>query len=798
MSLVSGTRLGSYEIVSAIGAGGMGEVYRARDTKLDRDVAVKVLPLNALSDPHARTRLAREARVVASLNHPSICTVHDVGEADGLIYVAMELIEGRPLADLIPRDGFAPEQLLRYAIQIADALGHAHQRGIVHRDLKSANVVITPQGRVKVLDFGLAVRQPRDIDDATRSAVLDQPGTVAGTIPYMAPEALRGGVADPRSDVWSFGILLYEMASGRRPFHSATGPDMTSAILRDDPPALPAGVPPGIAAIIGRCLRKQPEHRYADAGGLDAALTAVQAGSTVAAPRSLHSRRAIVVALGVLVVAIATVLVAVRNRGSHSPVTAAAQNVQSLAVLPLEDLSGDKAQDYFSDGLTEELITRLSKINGLSVTSRSVVMRFKRSGRPPADVAKELGVNAIVEGTLARSGDRIRVTARMIDSAGASLWADRYDRASRDVIGIQAEVASSIADAIRTNVTPTERARLSTIASSNPRAYDLYLHGRFHAGRESPESIRQAIDFFEQAVAADPAFAAAHAELARAYAQRLFYVAPGDFALQERSFVEIERALTIDPDLDIAHLARGLLLWQPWNHFPHERAIAEYRRAIELNPNADEAHHQLALVYVHVGLLDEAMAELRHALRINPANTLAHFREGVVDLYQAHYPQAADVFRGTPEAFQPPLRSFQLADALFHLGRKDEARHTSSAYLQTSPNDLGGMNTAMLAMIAADSGDLNRAGQLARAAAEKGKGYGHFHHTAFTLARTYALAGQSREALRWLEQAAADGYPCYPAFVNDKALDRIRGDRAFQDFLTVQQASWQRFKTLAQ
>jgi eukaryotic-like serine/threonine-protein kinase len=798
--LSAGTRLGPYEIVSSLGAGGMGEVYRARDTKLERDIAVKVLPVTALSDPHARTRLAREARLVASLNHPSICTVHDVGEGDGLLYVAMELIEGPPLSERIPRDGLPSEQVLRYAIQIADALAHAHERGIVHRDLKSANVLITPQGRVKVLDFGLAARHQREVDEATRSAAaFDAPGIVAGTIPYMSPEALRGAVADPRSDVWSFGILLYEMASGRRPFTSRSSADLTSAILRDDVPAAPANVAPGLAAVISRCLQKEPDRRYADAGELHAALGAVQAGARAVAPtRPPTTRGAMVVgAIALILAAIAGIVVPRSGTPKPAP-SGSARDIKSLAVLPLEDLSGDAAQDYLSDGLTEELITRLSKVGGLSVTSRSMAMRFKRSGRSPADVAKELGVQAVVEGTVARSADRVRVTARLVDTAGTSLWAERYDRPSSDAIGIQADVASSIADAIRTNITPKERERLTSVSSSNPQAYDFYLRGRFHAGRESPESIRQAIDFFERAVAADPGFAPAHAELARAYSQRLFYVAPGDFPLQERAFVEIERALAIDPDLDIAYLARGLLLWQPWNRFPHERAIAEYRRAIALNPNFDEAHHQLALVYVHVGLLDEAMVELQTALRINPANTLAHFREGVVYLYSGKYDEAANVFRQTAEAFQPPLRSFQLADALFHLGRKDEARNTAAAYLQGNPNDLGGMNTAMLAMIAADRGDVSRAGQLADEAVEKGKGYGHFHHTAFTLARAAALAGQSREALRWLEQAAGDGYPCYPAFMNDKALDRIRTDRSFQDFLSAQRESWQRYKKLAQ
>ncbi len=425
-------------------------------------------------------------------------------------------------------------------------------------------------------------------------------------------------------------------------------------------------------------------------------------------------------------------------------------------------------------------------------------MAFKRSRKSVAEIARQLGVQAVVEGTIARSGDRMRVTARLVDAAtDRSLWSERYDRAAADILTIQAEVAASVGEAIRINITPQERRRLSAQASTNSQAYDLYLRGRFHEGRESPEEIRQTIDYFERAVEADPGFAAAHAELARAYGQHLFYVSRDEPSLQERAFVEVQRALAIDPDLDAAHLAQGLLLWQSWNQFPHERAIAEYRRTLALNPNSDEAHHQLGLVYLHIGLLDDAMREVHEAMRLNPANTLAHFREGVVFLYQGRYDDALNVFRQTPDGFQPPLLAFQSADALFHLGRKDDARATLDAYIRTHPEDTGGMNNAMLAVLAADRRDLSLMSSLISKAQEKGKGFGHFHHTAFTIARAYALAGQAPEAVRWLEQTAADGYPCYPVFAQDSALDPIRRDAAFQQFLSVQRTRWEASKQLA-
>jgi tetratricopeptide (TPR) repeat protein len=339
---------------------------------------------------------------------------------------------------------------------------------------------------------------------------------------------------------------------------------------------------------------------------------------------------------------------------------------------------------------------------------------------------------------------------------------------------------------------------VSSAPPTDSQAYDLYLRGRFHAGRESPEEIAQAIDFLERAVAADPTFAAAHAELARAYGQRLFYVAPGDRAVQERAFVEIERALALDPDLDAAFLSRGLLLWQPWNHFPHDRAIAAFRRVIAINPNSDEAHHQLGLVYLHVGLLDEAKREIDEAVRLNPANTLAHFREGVIALYGGNYSRAAEIFKGTPPNFQPPLRAFQLADSFFHLGRKDEARATVESYLEANPTDIGGMNTAFLALLAAERGEVARLDSLVQKAQENGRGFGHFHHTAFTIARAFAVAGRPVDAVKWLQQAADDGYPCYPVFENDSTLNRIRGEQVFKDFLAGQRAVWEGFRKLAQ
>jgi TolB-like protein/Tfp pilus assembly protein PilF len=798
MALAAGTRIGAYEITSALGTGGMGEVYRARDTRLDRDVALKVLPLHAFDDAVARARLTREAKLAAALNHPAICTIHDVAESGSVMYIAMELVGGDSLGDIIPAGGLPVADVLRYGLEIAAGVAHAHAHGIVHRDLKCANIRVTPSGRCKVLDFGLATRQLQPLESTRTSASLDAPGVVAGTLPYMAPETLRG-VTDMRADVWSLGVVLYELASGQRPFHAGSAADLMSSILRDPPAALPSHVPTELTTVIERCLQKDADRRYRDARELAAALEALT-GTNVPAPPPPTGRRARAsLVVGALALAVASLAIGSGLWRQPAPSPSPVRPVRSIAVLPIQNSSGDQSQDYIADGFTQELINRLSNINGLTVTTWSAVRPFKQSKTPPPEVARGLGVDGIVTGSMTRSGDRIQMMVRLADAAADnSLWSERYDRSFTDLLSVQSEVASAIGRSLGQGRAPAERPRSATGLTTNTTAYDLYLRGRFHGARENIKDNQEAIDLLERAVARDPDFAAAHAELARTLGVRLFYFEPGELSLQERAFVHVERALALAPDLDAAHLARGLLLWQPWNHFPHERAIASYRRAIDLNPNSDEAHHQLGLVYIHVGLLDEGLREIREAERLNPGNTLAHFREGVTFLYQGSYDAARQVFARTPADFSPALRTFQLADALFHLGRQDEARRETAAYLRVHPaEDVGGLNLSLEAMLAAEQGDTASMTRLIRSAEEKGKGFGHFHHTAFTIARAYALGGRAGDAVTWLQRAADDGFPCYPVFLNDSTLNRIRDDPRFATFLSEQRARWEGFRKLA-
>jgi len=371
-----------------------------------------------------------------------------------------------------------------------------------------------------------------------------------------------------------------------------------------------------------------------------------------------------------------------------------------------------------------------------------------------------------------------------------------YDSELSDVLSLQGEVARAIAEQVRVELTPGEQKRLAAAPSVNPEAYDLYLRGKAHSRHENREDNDEAIALLEQAVAADPSFAAAHAELARAYGIRHFFFKPNDPDLEKKSRLEVETALQLDPESSDAHLARGVLLWDASYHFPHAEAIRELRRAIELNPSSDEAHHQLALVYLHVGLLDQALREVQEAIRLNPDNTLAPYRLGCVRLYKGEYQQAWDLFSKIPLSYNPVLLNYVSAWTLFDLGRKTEAKARTDEYERAHPRDVGELNASMQAILAADAGDATAAEAKIRAAVEHGTGYRHFHHTEYNVAVAYALLGKPAQALRWLQAAADDGLPCYPLFETDPNLDRIRHKPGFVAFLAKQKQQWEAFERL--
>ncbi|HET6670333.1 MAG TPA: protein kinase [Pyrinomonadaceae bacterium] len=829
-TVTAGDEIEHYRIISAIGSGGMGEVYVAEDTKLARRVALKFLPAHLTQDERHLRRFEQEARAVAALSHPNVCIIHEVIETGaGRHCIVMEYVEGVTLRERAAASRMKVSEALDVAIQVASALSAAHAAGIVHRDIKPENIVLRRDGYVKVLDFGVAkltnLESQVDAEAATKMIFKTTPGMVIGTLAYMSPEQARGLMVDARTDIWSLGVVLYELLANHRPFEGETPTDLLISIAEREPPSLISlapEIPNQLEDIVRKALTKDRGKRYqtaeemlnelkqlrqdlmigAEAGRHQQPVTKARPvhltsdGEQITSlllPRLKQRRTLILTALVLLM--IGGWIAARYLRSNFTPAQQA--EIKSLAVLPMSNLSGDSAQDYFADGMTDTLISGLSKVGALRVISRTSVMQYKDSRKPLTEIARELSVDAIVEGSVQRFGDKVRVSVRLIHAANEQdLWSATYNRDMREIFSLQNEVAQAITQKIQIKPTSQEQMRLTQARSINPEAYDYFLRGRFYLNRQTKTDNKTAIEMFERAVAADTSFAAAYAELAQACVWRFFLFTPDEKQWEEKAFVAVEKALTLDPDLAEAHLARGRLLWTPSNHFPHDRAIQEYRRALDLNPSLDEARNQLAVVYGHVGLLDEAMLQLEKGVAVNPSNTIARYRIGEMLLFQGKYEQALTVLRSVPREVNPSLVGHQIVWALFNLGRKDEAAATLAQFLKDYPEDNRGLYTSLEAVFAASAGQERVAEEKIKLAITKGKGFGHFHHTAYHIACAYAHMNKADQAMKWLEVAAQDGFPCYPLFERDTNLDNLRQHPRFIKFLTEQKQQWEHYRSL--
>ena len=827
-SSAAGETINQYKIISPLGAGGMGEVYLAEDTRLERKVALKFLPVLLTQDKGHLRRFEQEARAVAALSHPNVCMIHEVVETGaGRHCIVMEYVDGLTLRERIAKERMNVGEALDAAIQVASALSSAHAAGIVHRDIKPENIMLRRDGYVKVLDFGLAKLTQREAslgnpDATTKMLANTSPGIVMGTVAYMSPEQARGLPVDARTDVWSLGVVLYEALAGRRPFEGATPTDVIISIAERQPAPLaryePAA-PTELERIVTKALAKDRDQRYQTVDDLlvdlknlrreleiesEVARYKPQNGSAVTSSNQPAStlrpspvtRGRILMLAGLIGIVVIVGLVFARSFRLSSPPPLKTE-VKSLAVLPMANASGDQAQDYFADGMTDTFIDGLAKVGALSVISRSSVMQYKGSQRPLGDIAQELGVDALVVGSVQPVGERVRVNLKLMrEPGGQELWSGIYDRDLRDILTLQNEVVRGVTEAIQINLSSQDQTRLARAQPVNPVAYDYFLRGRFNLNRQTKADNETAIAMFERAVAADPNFAAAHAELAQACVWRFFLFTPDEKQWEERAFVAVEKALSLDPDLGEAHLARGRLLWTPSNKFPHDKAIQEYRRALALNPSLDEARNQLALVYGHVGLLDEALHELERAVAINPSNTIVRFRIGEMLLFQSKHEQALTALRNVPQEVNPALVSHQIVLALFNLGRREEASTTLEQFLRDYPEDNRGLLTSLQAMLAASANQEKQAEEKIALAVKRGKGFGHFHHTAYHIACAYALMNKPEQSIKWLEEAAANGFPCYPLFARDANLDNLRQDPRFIKFLAEQKQQWEHHRTL--
>jgi eukaryotic-like serine/threonine-protein kinase len=749
-----GTRLAHYHIVAKVGAGGMGEVYRAHDEQLDRDVAIKVLPADSIEDPALRARLLREARAAAALNHPSICTIHEVGEADGQSYIAMELVEGLPLSDIVSGRALPSDQGLRYGIQIADALAHAHARQIIHRDLKTGNVVVTPDGRVKVLDFGLAKRIS-DLDFAeaiTESRVpgtLTEAGSLVGTLAYMAPEQLCGQPADIRSDLWALGVVLYEIFAGRRPFTGQSTFELSSNILKMPPAPFPPSVPMALRAVIDKCLEKLPAGRYQTASEVRVAIEAIQAGTTTYSSGLLYRLRKrpwLASAAAIVVLAAATIVLNLEQL--RTGLLGGSPSIESLAVLPLDNLSGDSTQDYFADGMTEALSTDLARLGGLKrVTARSSVMRFRGTSAPLAQIARELGVDALVTGSVLRSGDRISITAQLLDPiSGQQLWSNRYERRLQDVLVLRNEIVSAIVREIDAQLSPAEQARLASARTVNPEAFEAYLKGRFEWSKQTREGFDLAERYYQLALEKDPEYALAYAGLSSVWFMRadVGLRSPAETFPKASEFMD--KAIALDDSAAELHVHLGnqkaAVTWD-W-----EGAERAYQRALQLNPNSADVHFFYGHLLLVMRRVDESNRLMQRGLELDPLNEFQRSFYGWHLNYLRRYDEAIPIFlKLLPSGPNRASNYLGLWGAYYRKRMYPEAVNAAKEYfVATGDRDFADA-LGSGADVATYRAAMKRAGDaMVARSAER-------HVAALRIARMFAHAGEKDLALHWLERA---------------------------------------------
>ena len=621
-SLIPGQRLGPYELVGPIGAGGMGEVYKATDTRLGRTVAIKTLR------PEHMERFEREARAIAALNHPHICTLHDIGPD----YLVMEYVEGKPLSGPLPVD-----EAVRTALQIADALEAAHRAGVIHRDLKPANILVTQAG-VKLLDFGLAkmlVAEPHD-DSVTAS----QGGMVFGTVAYMSPERLEGNPTDERSDIFSFGLVLYELLGGRKAFGGPTAASTMGAILHKDPAPLDA--PPQLERIVMRALRKAPADRFQTISEMKAALAAVQAAG-------------------------------------------AAVHAQSIAVLPFANLSGGPDSDYFSDGLAEDIINALTQVPGLRVVARTSAFAFKGKNEDVRRIGETLGVAHILQGSVRQAGTRVRISAQLIAvSDGSNLWSDRFDRDMIDIFAIQDEISQAIVEVLKVKLARPDQPMVRR-STSNPAAYQAYLEGRYNFQQYTPTSLARCSQYYERAIQLDPDYAAPHAGLAETYLYQTNYAPAPIGEVLPKALAAAERAIALAPDAAEGFIARGFV--RGTCQYDWHAAGADFDRALELNPESPLAHYRRAVWYLMpLGRMDETVTEARRSAELDPLSPLYRGVEATALNFAGRRQESIECSRKAIEMFPPSfMLCFTTGMALAGSGALDDAEAILERGLQNDP-----------------------------------------------------------------------------------------------------------------
>jgi serine/threonine protein kinase/Tfp pilus assembly protein PilF len=734
--LVVGSTISHYRILEKLGEGGMGVVYRAEDMKLKRVVALKFLPQTLTADSQARERFMREAQAAAALNHPSICTIHEVDERDGHTFIVMECVEGEDLRARICTGPFEFGDILNIAIQVAEGLARAHELGIIHRDIKPANVMVTPDGRARVMDFGLA--------RLSGCVELTRAGTTVGTVAYMSPEQVRGRDVDHRTDIWSLGAMLYEMVSGRRPFDGDQEHSVMFAVLNEEPPPLRKirpETPVELERVIGKMLSKDPSARYQTAADALAALRSTG--------RPSETRTAAV-----------------------QPVTT--EPKPTVAVMPFADMSPSGDQQYFCDGVAEEIINVLTHVKGLRIIARTSAFAFRAEDRDVREIGSRLSASAILEGSVRKAGNRVRITAQLVNvSDGCHVWSERYDRELEDVFAVQDEIAAAIADRLRVELTPEEEERLATPRTVDPRAHDAYLRGRhyfsehWHSIWRDSDYSAIAIAFFERAIEIEPAYVLAHAELATILSFLTRWSSAEEYGERARSAAG--KALKLDPQLAEAHTAMGAVLLNADGDWAG--AEREHRHAVELNPGSATVHSDYGAHLAWEGRYDEAIAEIERAIELDPLDYITNASLAFAYHIARRYDDAIAALENVRRLF-PHDKHAEHEQAAERVYARDDLPAAAEVLERLFPNDI------RLAIAYAWLGRRDDAVRILEWWKTQ-----RVEDVPYRVARVHAALGDKSEAFAWLETTLETRPLALLQINSDPEFDYLRPDPRFKDLM---------------
>jgi serine/threonine protein kinase/Tfp pilus assembly protein PilF len=758
------TVAGKYRIIEKLGEGGMGVVFKAEDQRLKRTVALKFMPLELTKDHEAKERFIREAQAAAALSHPNICTIHEIDEEEGKSFIVMEYVEGMSLREKITEGPLGIPETLNIAIQAAQGLNEAHKKGIIHRDIKSANIMLTAEGQSKIMDFGLA--------KVTGASMITKEAKTMGTVAYMSPEQTQGEAVDHRTDIWSLGVVLYELLTGRLPFKGEHEQALIYSILNKDarPMVSPRSeVPKELEHVVAKVLQKNPNERYQHVGALLDDLHAIAKGLEPFRLKEI-TKRILKARKSYLFPAAAVFIIFLAVAGLVL-FTGRSEAIDSIAVLPMENLSGNSDQEYFSDGMTEELITYLGKIGALRVISRQSVMQYKASEKLLPEIAQELNVDAVVEGTVAQFEEKVRITARLVEATtDRQLWADSYERNLQVVPALWSEVAQTIAREIEVALTPEEEQRIMKTQTVNPEAYDAFLKGRYFRAKETPEGLKKALVYLNQAIEIDPTYAPAYAGLAEAYSVLPSFglLLPKD--VDAKAEDAAKKALELDDTIAEAHT---ILAYQKFTYY-WDWAGAEkaFKRALELFPANEVTRRRYALYLSRVGRHEEALTEMKRAIELDPISITQNTTSlGKLFYYARRYDQAIEQFRKTID-LDPMTSVAQI--------------YLAASYVQTSKFE-DALEASRKAGIYASIGicvthaAAGRKEEAQRMIAELISEWGARIPT--FVAWAYASLGEKDKAFDWLEK----GYDQHDFFIHhlkvEPSFDPLRSDPRFQDLL---------------